>query len=670
MVGLLPIGLAVATALLASASARLPSLVSTLLVAYLALVANLGLVTLVLSPFRAVTYWGVAAAEGLLLLLALAGWSLRGRPPLPVATARSGLGQAVRDPAALLALAVLAAILAYELLLAVTVPANNWDSLTYHLARTAAWWQHGGIFWIGNAPSDRLNEFQPLAEQETLFLFAATRTGALFALPQYVAQLAILVTVYGVARRLGYSVRGAAASSVLVATFTLVGLEATTAQNDLVAASLPAVAACLLLGSKRRESALGGAALGMALGVKLTTALVWPALALLAFARGRRSTAVAAAGAAAGFVAIGMWGYVLNLVHTGHVLGHGGGRIENTASPSFPGSVHVGLHVLYRTLDLSVVSDRLIQRLALAGLLAAVAVALYAFKAGHGRRAALESAAVAVPLLSPLIVIGTGAALAYVTRIAHVPVRVHNDFAGSINRTANEDYAAFGPIGSVALLGAPVFTATAYALRRVDLRHLALAFAFPSFLVLLALGSQYNAFLTRFLLVPMVLTAPLVAGFLRSRAAAIAVLTVGALVAGLSLRQDPRKPWSSGAEAPWHLTQPQAMQHTWQPQLGASLVAYDQLVPARACVGAIVGPDEPSYLLWGPRLTHRVVYLPALDSIPQTYERGLFYVVISAAEDAPSADQYKRAGWQILPLDTYWLLAEAPHAGAGSCRVR
>ena len=38
-----------------------------------------------------------------------------------------------------------------------------------------------------NAPADRINEFQPLAEQELLFLFAATGRAALFALPQYVA---------------------------------------------------------------------------------------------------------------------------------------------------------------------------------------------------------------------------------------------------------------------------------------------------------------------------------------------------------------------------------------------------------------------------------------------------------------------------------------------------
>ena len=64
MIAALLIAAPVATALLIAASLRLPSLVSTLLVAYLVFVANLGLVTWALSPLRAVDRGGLAAAEG------------------------------------------------------------------------------------------------------------------------------------------------------------------------------------------------------------------------------------------------------------------------------------------------------------------------------------------------------------------------------------------------------------------------------------------------------------------------------------------------------------------------------------------------------------------------------------------------------------------------------
>ena len=221
---------------------------SLLLLAYLACVANVGLVTIVLSPFQAVTRGGLAVAETVLLVAARCG-VVAARPAAAAARAAGRAArQVVRDPVHRALPRRRGRVLAYELVLALTVPPNNWDALTYHLPRAAAWAQHGGIYWIPNAPTDRLNEFQPLAEQEMLFLFVATGSGALFALPQYVAELAILVAVYGAARRLGFDVRAAAFSAFLLGTFSLVALQATTAQNDLVAASFPAVAACLLLG--------------------------------------------------------------------------------------------------------------------------------------------------------------------------------------------------------------------------------------------------------------------------------------------------------------------------------------------------------------------------------------------------------------------------------------
>src|SRR5437763_1864776 len=91
MVGVLLIGAAVATAFLAAASLRTPSLVTALLAAYLAFVANLGLVTWALSPLRAVTRGGLAVAEALLLAAALAVWWRRGRPGLPPGAARRRL---------------------------------------------------------------------------------------------------------------------------------------------------------------------------------------------------------------------------------------------------------------------------------------------------------------------------------------------------------------------------------------------------------------------------------------------------------------------------------------------------------------------------------------------------------------------------------------------------
>src|SRR5262249_13970487 len=161
-----------------------------------------------------------------------------------------------------------------------------------------------------------------------LFLFVSTAKGALFALPQFVAQAAILVSIYRCARRLGSPVAAAACAAATFATFAVVAEEGTTSQNDLAPASLPLATIAPLLETTTATGVLAGVALALGLGVKLTTALVLPIALGLTLQRGRRRSLLVAAGAAAGFVALSIWGFVLNVAHTGHLLGHGGGRTE------------------------------------------------------------------------------------------------------------------------------------------------------------------------------------------------------------------------------------------------------------------------------------------------------------------------------------------------------
>ncbi len=605
------------------------------------------MLTLALSPMHAVTQRGLAIGEAVAFLAAAGAWVARGRPQPPLHGARAAARALVRDPPALLFAAVVACALAYELALGLTVPPNNWDSLTYHLARAASWFQHGEIDWVANAPSDRLNEYQPLAEQQVLYLFAVSAGSRLYALPQFSAELAILAAVYGTSRRLGFGVRAAVGAACLFATFSLVALEATTAQNDLVAASMPVAAAFLMLGDTRREALIAGGALGLGLGAKLTTLLVWPALALLAAARGRSTAVRAVAGAALAFVAVGMWGYVLNIVHTGHVLGYGVSRTQHTRSPSLSNGVDVGVHLVYRFLDLSAVSHRLSLVMAVGGGVAGVAAARFVYRRGW-RRALVTGAAVGLPFLAPMIVRGVGALFSY---------------RGGINDRANEDYGAFGPLGALLLIATAVWVPIVYARGRTDLRQLALALALPTFVVLLAVQSEYNDFLTRFVLVAAALTTPLLARYFRTTAATSALALAGSVILFVTLRSDVAKQY---VLHPWRFDQAKALSQTWQPQTEQALRAYDRIVPSHACVGAIVGGDEPSYVLWGPNLDRRVYYLPSIGALPQAYRDGVFDVVISAAANAPSAEEFRAVGWRIRPLGTYWLLASAPRRG-GDC---
>ena len=675
------IGLPVATALLVAAAARRRSLVSTLLLAYLAYVANLGLVTLALSPFHEVTRTGLGAAEALACAGALLVWALRGRPGLPVGSALAAVREALSDPVTALFLAVTLLLLAYELLLALTVPPNNGDALDYHLPRAAAWAQNGGIYWIPQAPNVFLNAYQPLAEQQILFLLVAAGSSALIALPQYLAELAILLSVSGASRRLGFETRAAACAACLLATFSVVALESTTAQNDLVVASFAAVAATLLLGSGALEAAAAGAAAAFGLGTKLSFGLALPVLLALAVVRGRRVLATALAGGVAGFAAVGMWGYVQNAVHTGHLLGLGTGAYQDRGSPSYPGSVANAFYFLYRLLDASVLSSRLIHLLALLGVLAAAAVSVVGLRRAPVRRRLEDALGVATPLLAPLLVIGGAGLVSYLAGRFGFPIRGRHGILAPLEknlneeygRIANEDYSAFGPVGIVALLAASALTIRGFLARRLDPRHLVLACALPVFLILISLWSTWVPFLIRFFLLPAVLAAPLLACLFRRRVTGAAYLAVAAVAIGLTITHDQTKPLTSanGFGRPWSLTQVQALQTNSRVEYAAALASYDRVVPSHACVGAVLARWEPSYLLFGPNLQHRVVFLDVTHSLtPQVIREHLFYVVVSTAVDRwPQIHELEGEGWRVRNLGPLWLLAISPFPGAatGDC---
>jgi hypothetical protein len=645
------IALALASATFAALSLRLSSPVTTALAGYVMLVGNLGLVTWVLSPVHAVTRTGLLVAEVVLLAAGFAAWWLRGRPRLELGGARAAAVAISRDPVTLLFLAVVAVALVYELVVAVTAAPNNYDSLSYHLSRAAAWKQYGGVHWIANAPTDRLNEFQPLAEQQILFLLVAAGNGSLVALPQFVAELAILVAVFGASRRLGFDQRTSACSAALLATFTLVALEATTAQNDLVATALPAAAVCLLLSGGSTEAVLAGIALGFGLGAKLTTLLVWPVIAWLAWLGGRRVFVRAATGAVAGFVTVGIWSFVLNLIHTGHLLGRGGGRTDQSVSPSAVTAAHMFLRVVYRLLDLSLISNTRIWELAALGGLAAVVLVLR----DRNRRAAL----VAIPLVMPAVVLGAAPAVAWFAHVVHLPVR-DPIFGFSLNRGADEDHSSFGPLGALGLIGIPIFVAVAH---RADRRKLALAVAMPSYLILLGFYAKYNIWILRFMIVPAVLTAPLFGYLLRRRAVAAAALVVAALTINFALVDNTTKPLHGAVGRPWNLDQQRALQESpAQPggdRAAGALTAYERIVPSGSCVGAVLDPDEWSYMLWGPHLANRVYFLPSSTAVETADAENLRYVVISTGANAPIADVFRKAGWRIEPLGSWWNLAVA-----------
>jgi hypothetical protein len=646
-------------AVLTAAALRIRSFVNSVLAAYVVFDAAATAITCLLSPFRLVTRGGLEVAAAVALTAGLILWIRRGRPHFPLPSSAT-IRAALSDPAVVVLLLAVAASSLYELVLVLGAPPNNWDSLAYHLTRAADWAQNGGVHWIGNAPTDRINEFQPLAEQQVLLLFVTSGRAALFALPQWLAGLAAVVGVFGVAARLGFAPRTAAFAALLFATFPLVALESSTAQNDLVAAALPIAAAALVLGGSRAELSLAGLALGLALGVKLTTAYAVPIPVALALLRGRREMLRVVGAAVASFVLLGMWGFVLNLVHTGNLLGHGGGRTEQQASPSLTGSPTTAFRVLHDLLDLSGLGLRLTDLLAaLSIVFAAAAFAVARRRGANVASAGFAALAVAVPLLAPRLIPVVAHGMKIVGQAVRLPITdpatTGAKFFWGVDFGSSEDLSSFGVIGGPALL---LVSLVLLARRRVsDPRRLILAAALPMFIVLLALTSKYNLWLSRFLLVPAALAAPLLAVLGRRRFPAFAIAGVAVVQLALVHVHNQQKPLTGAHPAPWNATQQQALRSTFRPGYAEVVTRLGRVTHA-ACLGAVLRPDDPGFLLFGSWLQRRVEFLPSGGAVATARTRGLDTVVVG--DFAITRRAFKTAGWTLRSLGGQWALATAP----------
>src|SRR5207237_803442 len=125
--------------------------------------------------------------------------------------------------------------------------------------------------------------------------------------------------------------------------------------------------------------------------------------------------------------------------------------------------------------------------------------------------------------------------------------------------------------------------------------------------------------------------------------------------AGLALVHDLVKPLHSRYGYAWQLSAADAVRLNWMPAAGEALGELDQDA-GTASVGAALGRDEPSYLLFGERRQRHVIYLPALpEHAVRAADAGeLPFVVIGGVAGLPPA--FERAGWRLQPLGVYWTL--------------
>ena len=479
------------TSLAAAASLRLVSSVSFALASYLLAVGEVVLLTELLSFGHWVGRTGYAIGEALLLALSLAVWLARGRP-LPPSFSLDRLALA-RHPVVTLLAVVVAAAICYQAFLVFATPPNTWDSMTYHLARTAEWYQRHAVEYYP-AHTARENAYQPNAEMLILYSLAFIGRDTVAALPQLLAELASLGAVFGIARRLGFARPAAAFAALLTATLTEVALQSVTTQNDLLAASFLAAALYFLLGRERKELALAGLAVGLALGTKATSAFGLPLIVLAALiVLDRRRLLQALGFALAGIALAGAYGYALNLAETGRSQGDSAATAPLRAEWTPASTASTLGRLAYRLVDLS----------------------------------------------------------------GYHSAKVKTSFTFRVNTLASEDVSYFGPLGVLVAILAAGF-AIAVTAGRAPPKLLAPALAVPVYLVAIAVSNRYNVFLGRFLLAGVVLTMPLAAWLYRSRALAAAAAMVGALTLALAHAYNQAKPTGLDGTPVWSLQRARA----------------------------------------------------------------------------------------------------------------
>ena len=605
-----------ATALVAACSLRLGSLPSFLLGAYLIASAELFLLGEALSIVGAVGATGYALGQAVLLVATLWVWRARGRPlpPVPPVDLRNGIG---RHPILVALGVVVGGALVYQLFIVLSTPPNNWDSMSYHLPRAAEWLQRARVEYVPDPPTERINALQPGGELEILWTFAFLGRDTAAALPQLFAEVASLVGVYAIARRIGFGRPDSVFASLLAGTLTQVALQSVTTQNDLLAASFVVAAAALVLGRSRAEVVLAGLALALALGTKLTAAYAIPVLLGLAITvLPRRQFAECAAATAAAFVLIGAYGYVLNLAETGRPLGDPSATEPyRPAKITWDGTESTVARIGFRFFDLSALHPK-----------AAVPDSIES--AG---RSAFD-------------------ALGIAPNPPETSVEPLFDFA--VGQASNEDISYFGPLGVLLVLPLSLGFAVATIARREWWERLALAAALPLTVLEIALTYRYNIWLGRFLITPVLLTMPLAAVLYRRRALAAAVALVGGVTLIAAHAYNTAKPTGlDGTEPVWSLTRAEAQALT-RPDVKDAIRAIDARVPEDARVG-VSALDEWVYPLYGRELERRVIPLPDSEPLAAAERLGLDWVVVGT----PVRQESTRPGWRRLRFpDSGWTL--------------
>lgn len=170
-------------------------------------------------------------------------------------------------------LAMAGMIVVAVFLVAIVSPPNNWDSMTYHLARVEHWIQNHSV---DHYPTHIIRQLylNPMAEYVILQLRILSDSDRLVNLVQFCAMLGSLVAVSLIAKLLGSRRNGQVYAVLLCACLPMGILQASSTQNDYVAAFWLASFAAVTLQLRQKSSLWMYALAGLTLGLGALTKMV------------------------------------------------------------------------------------------------------------------------------------------------------------------------------------------------------------------------------------------------------------------------------------------------------------------------------------------------------------------------------------------------------------
>ena len=605
--------------LLATGSLRLASRLASqstatfLLAAYIVAWAQLVLVLWALSLVGQVSRWPLLGALAVVCVALVV--DTRGRSDVfPRLRASAGaLGRALGDPVCAVLAAAVAAALAYAVVLGLTTPQNDFDTLIDHLWRAALWHENRAAGYPDCACAPYINAYPPHGELGVLATMTLGGADRYVSLVQAAAYAALPLGVVGIARGLGLSRREALVGGLLVATLPIVALQASTAQNDLVVASFLVAAAALLLDTGGAAPWLVALSAALAVGTKVTAVIGIPLLATVALlappSSARRGRLLAVFVGAA----FGSYWYVVNWWQTGS---WDGGfpyeALDRGVADTVSRMLRSGLQFV--ELPGGVGRDRWLF------LVAAVLVALGLAIRGRLRVAALVAAAIAAaPVLTPDV--RRYADQAYVDLWQALGrEELATQVGRDITRSAS-NVTWYGPLGAIMLvvgLGSALI-----AVRRGGLPRVAalLAFAPLYWLVALSVLLFYQDAAGRFFVAPMAVAAASWGLVVRVRWAAWGLTGIAVTALVLAVLNDTKRP--SGLAL---LERPAPPSYFSEPRWRAQgrevfvpeLIRFvDARVPSGARIALAITPSDPGYVLLGSGLRRFELVRVGVRDVPR-----------------------------------------------------